>query len=67
MSAWRLVAVWCLLSLGACASNRSDESGNTRMHPEDSTRASSDTMPYRVRDTVPDSTAIGRRDTIIDR
>ena len=69
MSEWRPVAVaaWCLLILGACASNRSDESGDARMHPEDSTRASSDTTPYRVRDTVPDSTAVGRRDTATDR
>lgn len=63
MSAWRLIAIGCLLSPAACASNRPDESGDTRMHPEDSTRANSDTTPYRVRDSVPDSVAAGRRAT----
>lgn len=65
-----LIAAFTLtLPLAGCAShNRADEAAGARAHPGDSVRVGSDTgTAYRIRDTVPDTTAAGRRDTTTQR
>lgn len=56
-----------LLPLAGCASNsRGEDAGGDRVHPGDSAQTPTDTAaPYRIRDTVPDTAASGRRDTTI--
>jgi hypothetical protein len=63
MPSRRWTTIVCLVTLCGCASNRAKDDANARIKPGDSVRASADTTPYRIRDTVPDTTATGRRDT----
>lgn len=65
MGSRTLGAIALLLVLAGCASNRGEAAAGARVHPGDSVQTPTDTAaPYRIRDTVPDTTGPGRRDTI---
>ena len=64
---WRLLSLTLVLAVGGCASRRSNDEGTQRIHPADSVQATPDTATYRVRDSVPDTTTPGRRDTTTSR
>lgn len=61
-------AIALLLPLAGCASNGRSERSPGAMRPGDSARAAIDTAGgYRIRDTIPDTTVGGRRDTTTQR
>lgn len=61
-----VAAILSVMTILGCASNREDDA-NARVQPGDSLRASADTTPYRIRDSIPDTTASWRRDTTSQR
>jgi hypothetical protein len=64
MSIRKFMAISVLLGVAGCASNSRNDAAGARVHPGDSVRTRSDSSSaYRIRDTVPDTTSSGRRDT----
>jgi hypothetical protein len=57
-----------LVVLCGCASRRTDSAATPPSRPAGSARGAADTANgYRLRDTIPDTTVAGRRDTTTQR
>jgi hypothetical protein len=57
-----------LVVLSGCASRRPDSAATPPSRPAGSARGAADTANgYRLRDTIPDTTVAGRRDTTTQR
>jgi uncharacterized protein YceK len=57
-----------LVVLSGCASRRTDSAATPPSRPTGSARNAADTADgYRLRDTIPDTTVAGRRDTTTQR